>query len=129
MNWYLMVVRNYAGFTGRARRSEYWYFALFNLIFTIAASFIDRMLGTTFDFGMGIAMPYGIVYLAYVLTMMVPGLAVLVRRLHDIGKSGWMFLVVLIPIAGAIWLLVLLLTDSAPGENKYGPNPKEQAFA
>jgi uncharacterized membrane protein YhaH (DUF805 family) len=129
MNWYMMVIRNYAGFTGRARRSEYWYFTLFNIIFSIAAMTIDNVLGTTFEFGMGITLPYGIVWVAYTLTMLVPGLAVTVRRLHDVGKSGWMYLVVLIPIAGAIWLLVLVLTDSTPGENKYGANPKEQAFA
>ena len=124
MNWYLHVLRNYANFSGRARRSEYWYFVLFNLLFSVAAMIVDNVLGTTFDTGLGFSMPYGFVYLSYILAVFIPGLAAAVRRLHDIGKSGWMILVALIPLAGAIWLLVLLLTDSNPGENAYGSNQK-----
>jgi uncharacterized membrane protein YhaH (DUF805 family) len=67
---------------------------------------------------------FGILYLIYALGTLIPSLAVGVRRLHDIGKSGWMMLVGLIPLAGGIWLIVLMATDSAPGENEYGPNPK-----
>ena len=62
-------------------------------------------------------------------TLLVPGLAVSIRRLHDVGKSGWYLLINLIPIAGPIWFLVLACTDSQPGHNKYGPNPKEQQVA
>ena len=69
-------------------------------------------------------LPYGYVNLLYSLVVFIPGLAVAVRRLHDVGKSGWFFLIVLIPLVGAIWLLVLFFTDSQPGMNKYGPNPK-----
>ena len=128
MNWYLAVLKNYAGFSGRARRKEYWMFILFNLIFAGLAMVIDNVLGTTFSFDMGYGatdLPYGYVYLAYALAVFIPGLALSVRRLHDVSKSGWMILISLIPFIGAIWLLVLFVTDSTPGENQYGPNPKE----
>ncbi|CAN5208132.1 DUF805 domain-containing protein [soil metagenome] len=127
MKYYLQVLKNYAVFTGRARRSEYWFFVLFNVIFAVVACFADRMLGLTYHMdvqGTYTAMPYGYIYSAYMLVVLIPGLAVAVRRLHDVGKSGWFLLVVLIPIIGAIWLLVLLFTDSEAAENKWGPNPK-----
>ena len=120
MNWYLKVLKNFANFNGRARRKEYWMFTLFNLIFAVVAIILDSILGIGFE-GIG----YGPLYLIYSLVVFIPGLAVLVRRLHDVGKSGGMFFIVLIPLIGAIWLLVLILTESNPGENKYGPNPKE----
>jgi len=128
MNWYLKVIKNYAGFGGRARRKEYWMFALFNLIFIVVAGIVDNILGTTFKMDMGgqsVNLHYGYFYILYALAVLIPGLAVAVRRLHDVGKSGWMLLISLIPIVGAIWLLVLVVTNSKPGENKYGPNPKE----
>jgi uncharacterized membrane protein YhaH (DUF805 family) len=120
MNWYLKVLKQYAEFNGRARRTEFWMFALFNLLFGIGAMILDNVLG--FTFGM---LGYGAFYVLYSLAVLIPGLAVSVRRLHDIGKSGWMILVALIPIVGAIWLIVLYATDSNLGENAYGPNPKE----
>lgn len=120
MNWYLKVLKQYADFSGRARRKEYWMFALFNIIFIIIAMILDNILGTTAG-----ELPYGVFYFLYVLAIFIPGLAVSVRRLHDVGKSGWMYLIVLIPLIGAIWLLVLMVTDSISGENQYGPNPKE----
>lgn len=120
MNWYLKVLRQYADFGGRARRKEYWMFILFNLIFAIVAIIFDNVLGIT----MG-KTGYGPLYGLYVLAMFIPGLAVTVRRLHDIDKSGWMILISLIPVVGAIWLIVLFATDSTPGENQYGANPKE----
>ncbi len=123
MNWYLQVLKKYAEFSGRARRTEYWMFALFNLIFLIVAAIVDRVLGTNFTIN-EIKLPYGYFYLFYGLAVLIPGLAVFVRRLHDIGKSGWFILIGLIPIIGAIWLLVLACTDSKIGENKYGQNPK-----
>jgi len=122
MKWYLNVLNNYATFSGRARRSEYWFFVLFNMIFGIVAMILDNILGTTFDLGFGIS--YGYIYLIYTLAILIPGLAVVVRRLHDVGKSGWMYFIFLIPIVGIIWLLVLLCTDSQVGSNKWGENPK-----
>ena len=127
MNYYLAVLKNYATFTGRARRSEYWYFVLFNIIFIIVAMFLDNIFGTTFKLDTingAVSTPYGYFYIAYVLAVLIPGLAVSVRRLHDVGKSGWFYFIILIPIVGAIWLLVLACTDSIFGANKYGLNPK-----
>ena len=120
MNWYLKVLKQYADFNGRARRKEYWMFVLFNMIFAIVAMILDNILGLTAG-----ELPYGVFYFLYALAVLIPGLAVAVRRLHDVGKSGWMILIALIPLIGAIWLLVLMVTDSNPGENKYGQNPKE----
>ena len=120
MNWYLKVLKQYADFSGRARRKEYWMFVLFNMIFAIVAMILDNVLGIAME-GIG----YGPLYGLYVLAMLIPGLAVAVRRLHDVGKSGWMILIALIPLIGAIWLLVLMVADSNPGENQYGQNPKE----
>jgi uncharacterized membrane protein YhaH (DUF805 family) len=127
MKWYLKVLNNYATFSGRARRSEFWFFVLFNMIFALVAMGIDNVLGTTFKMGYGVSLPYGYLYLVYVLAVLIPGLAVAVRRLHDVGKSGWMYFIVLIPIIGSIWLLVLFFTDSEVGSNKWGENPKEVA--
>ena len=120
MNWYLKVLKQYADFSGRARRKEYWMFVLFNMIFAFFAMILDNILGFAIE-GIG----YGPLYGLYTLAVLIPGLAVAVRRLHDVGKSGWMILIALIPLIGAIWLLVLTVTDSNPGENQYGKNPKE----
>ena len=119
MDWYLAVLKNYATFSGRARRKEYWMFALFNFLFAIAAMVVDNILGISFVTG------YGPVYLLYVLAMLIPGLAVAVRRLHDVGKSGWFMFIALIPIIGGIWLLILMCTEGVAGANQYGENPKE----
>ena len=113
MEWYLKVVRdNYANFNGRASRQEYWMYNLFIFIFTIVVGFIDGFLSL------------GFLSLLYVLAILIPGLAVLVRRLHDVNKSGWWFFIIFIPIIGTIWMLILLCTDGNPGENSYGPSPK-----
>ncbi|MFO3795686.1 MAG: DUF805 domain-containing protein [Anaerolineales bacterium] len=120
MKWYIAALKKYAVFNGRARRKEYWMFVLFNIIFSIVAVVLDNLLGTASkDLG------YGVIYSLYSLAVLLPGLAVTVRRLHDVGKSGWWIFISLVPIIGGIWLLVLLATDSQPGENEYGPNPKE----
>ena len=113
MNWYLEVLKKYAVFNGRARRKEYWYFVLFNFIINIVLSGIDSM--TT---GMGL-LP-GI----YTLAVLIPSIAVLVRRLHDTDRSGWWVLIGLIPIIGWIVLLIFMVQDGKPGENQYGSNPK-----
>ena len=120
MDWYVKVLKQYTDFKGRARRKEYWMFALFNFIFVIAAMIIDNIIGTTIG-----ELPYGLFYCLYILAIFLPGLAVLIRRLHDVGKSGWFYFITLIPLAGPIWLLVLLCKDGVAGANEYGPNPKE----
>jgi uncharacterized membrane protein YhaH (DUF805 family) len=119
MNWYLKVLRQYSDFNGRARRTEYWMYVLFNFIFFIVAAIIDNIAGTTIA-----GLPYGLFYFLYALAVIIPGLAVSVRRLHDVGKSGWMILIALIPIIGAIWLFVLMVTEGNQNDNQYGQNPK-----
>ena len=124
MEWYLKVMRdNYANFTGRARRKEYWMFALFQAIIMIVLVILDNVLGLGFDIG-GIPLGYGVLYTIGALAHFIPGLAVNVRRLHDVGKSGWFYLIALIPFIGIIWLLVLMCTDGDKGDNAYGPDPK-----
>ena len=105
--------KKFADFNGRARRSEYWYFTLFNTIMAMVAAGVDAL------HGMG-PFAYGI----YALAALIPGIAVLVRRLHDTDRSGWWFFIALVPIIGAIVLLVFLVTDSKPGTNRFGANPK-----
>ena len=124
MNWYITVLKKYAVFSGRARRKEYWMFVLFNVIFVIIASIIDGLLGTTIK-GFG----FGLFYALYVLAVIIPSLAVGVRRLHDTGRSGWWLLIGLIPVIGGIWLLVLMVLNGNPGDNKYGPDPKAAVAA
>jgi uncharacterized membrane protein YhaH (DUF805 family) len=119
MNWYLDVLRKYAEFGGRAKRKEYWMFMLFNAIFFSILMFIDRMLGTSSIQG-GIGLLSGI----YLLAVLIPSIAVTVRRLHDTGRSGWWILIELVPFVGPIILLVFMLQDSTPGYNQHGPNPK-----
>ena len=123
MNWYLKVLKQYADFSGRARRKEYWMYILFNLIFMCVAMFLDSVLGTSFDL-YGESIGYGWIYLIYSLAILIPSFAVCVRRLHDIGKSGWALLMGLIPIVGGIILLVWFCKDSQVGENRFGANPK-----
>lgn len=113
-------MKQYADFNGRARRKEYWMFVLFNIIFASVAIILDNLFGIAMK-GIG----YGPLYGLYLLAIIIPSIAVGVRRLHDIGKSGWMMLISFIPLIGVIWLLVLFVTDGNPGENEYGPNPKE----
>ncbi|MGY8886456.1 MAG: DUF805 domain-containing protein [Flavobacteriales bacterium] len=123
MNWYLKVLQQYADFNGRARRKEYWMFVLFNLSFSTIALYLDNFLEITID-----DYAYGPLYGLYVLVLLIPGLAVLVRRLHDIGKSGWMLLVAFIPFIGPFWVLILLVTEGNAGENQYGQDPIEETI-
>ncbi len=122
MNWYLEVLKNYAVFGGRARRKEYWYFVLFNIIIAAVLSAIDGATGT-FSPEAGFGLLGGI----YILAVFIPGIAVSVRRLHDTNRSGWWLLFGLIPLIGDIVLLVFMLQNSKPGENRFGSNPKEAA--
>ncbi len=118
MSWYFNVWKNYATFSGRARRKEYWMFLLFNMLVAIVMIILDNVLGTTIE-----NMGFGLFYFLYGLAALIPSWAVSIRRLHDVGKSGWMFLIILIPLVGAIWYFVLTVTDSDQGENQYGPVP------
>ncbi|GAA2771349.1 DUF805 domain-containing protein [Streptomyces showdoensis] len=113
MNWYLDVLKKYAVFTGRARRQEFWMFVLFNLLAAIVVVIIDAALGT-----------YPLLYAIYGLGVLLPSLGVTVRRLHDTGRSGWWILIDLVPLVGAIILIVFLATEGEAQQNAHGPNPK-----
>ena len=119
MNWYIGALKKYAVFSGRSRRKEYWMFVLFNLIISIVLGVVDGLIGTV-NLEMGVGLLGGI----YSLAVILPGIGVTVRRLHDTNKSGWWLLIVLIPIIGAIVLIVFTVKDSDPGQNDYGENPK-----
>ena len=138
MQWYLKALRNYAGFQGRARRKEYWFFQLFYVLgvllvnapfWIVALTWIAT--GTEPDLSGGLAMGtpeivLGILSALWWLIHLLPRIAVTVRRFHDTGRSGlWYLLGIFFPVIGTIWLFVLTVLDSEPGENKYGPNPKE----
>ena len=120
MNYFIdCLTKKYACFSGRARRKEYWLFVLFNLIASIIIGVIAGVLaGAT---GVGAFSYLGSIYS---LAVLIPGFAVLFRRLHDTGRSGWWWLIAFIPIIGWIVLIVFCCLDSQPGDNQYGPNPK-----
>jgi uncharacterized membrane protein YhaH (DUF805 family) len=109
MKWYLEVLKKYAVFSGRARRKEYWYFALFYTLFAIVAAFI------------GVLIKVPVLYSLFVLAMRVPSVAVGVRRMHDVNKSGWFLLI-------PIYSLILAFTDGDQGPNRYGSDPKRPEF-
>lgn len=118
------VFKNYANFNGRARRSEFWFFELFNLLIYLAVSVIDYLVtggSDTLSF-------IDILYWLYTLAVLLPSLAVSWRRLHDIGLSGTYTLFLFIPLIGWIFLLAWWAKDSDTDENKFGPNPKKQCL-
>lgn len=121
MNWYLEVLRKYAVFGGRARRKEYWMFFLFNLIISFLLGVFDGVMGT-FSPEAGLGLLGGL----YSLAVLIPSIAVTIRRLHDTGRTGWWFLIIFIPLIGAIVLLVFMVLDSEQRTNAYGPNPKAE---
>ncbi|MFG2591624.1 DUF805 domain-containing protein [Streptomyces sp. NPDC048438] len=112
MNWYLAVLKNYAGFGGRARRKEYWMFVLFNFIIAVVLSLL------------GLAIDSQIPYIIYLLAVIIPTIAVVVRRLHDTGRSGWWILISFVPLVGGIILLVFMCLEGVREVNEYGSNPK-----
>jgi uncharacterized membrane protein YhaH (DUF805 family) len=115
IDYYLYCFKNYANFEGRARRSEYWYFVLCNVLVIIILAMLSGLSKSGYGF---------IFVIAYIFGMLLPWIAVTVRRLHDSGKSGGYFFVRFIPLIGGIWSLVLMCTDSEYGKNIYGYNPK-----
>lgn len=115
MEWYLKVLKNFTDFQTRARRKEYWMFVLINFLIVTALSILEALIGLP-----------TVISSLYSLFVLIPGLAVAVRRLHDTNKSGWWVLIVLIPVIGWIILLIFAVQDSEAGANKFGPNPKEQ---
>jgi uncharacterized membrane protein YhaH (DUF805 family) len=123
VTYYLDVLKKYADFSGRARRAEYWMFTLINFVISAVLFGVDNLLGT------GSGDSVGVIGGIYSLAVLLPSLAVTCRRLHDTDRSGWWMLIAIIPIIGAIVLIIFLVQDSTPGTNRYGPNPKETPAA
>lgn len=119
MNWYLEALKKYVVFSGRARRKEFWFFSLFNILASIVAGVLDVVTGN-FNYSAGLGPFSGL----YSLAVLLPSLAVCVRRLHDTNRSGWWLLIGFVPLLGALVLLYFAIQDSTPGQNQYGPNPK-----
>lgn len=119
ISWYVKVLKMYAVFSGRARRKEYWFFVLFNLLASMTLGFADRLVGT-YNQSSG----YGLLSSIYLMATFLPALAVTVRRYHDTNRSGWWVLIWFVPLVGIIVHLVFALKDSQPGPNQYGRNPK-----
>ncbi|WIF70419.1 DUF805 domain-containing protein [Proteus vulgaris] len=126
MNWYLEVIKNnYANFSGRAHRKEYWMFTLVNTIiitvlYAILMSSIDMNTGEMSSLGSIVGIIIGI----YSLAIIVPSLAVTIRRFHDQDKSGWMFLLAFIPAVGGLIVFVFMCLEGTKGDNRFGPDPK-----
>ena len=116
MEWYLGVLKQYAVFTGRSRRQEFWMFVLFNFIVAVVLGIVEGVIGSG-----------GVLGSLYSLAVLLPSIGVGIRRLHDTGRTGWWLLIGLIPLIGTIVLIVFTVQDSQPGANEYGPNPKEAA--
>ncbi|WP_314951773.1 DUF805 domain-containing protein [Tannerella forsythia] len=126
MKWFIKAFRQYADFSGRASRQEFWMFVLFNLLLAMAWAFVAGLLtglfGGSFDQESRLIFMYKLIAIYYAVTT-VPAMAVGVRRLHDTGRSGWWMLVSLVPIAGGIWLILLMCLDGSAGDNRYGSPP------
>ena len=115
MHWYLHVLKNYAEFNARARRSEYWYFLLFNLIVAFVLSFADSAVRKILGFGL--------FYPIYALAVLVPSIAVSIRRLHDTDRSGWWLLLAFVPLVGLV-LIWFMAEEGNAGTNRYGQDPR-----
>jgi uncharacterized membrane protein YhaH (DUF805 family) len=119
VNWFITALKKYAVFSGRSRRSEYWYFGLFYLIIYVLLAIVDGIAGTYNEMS-----SVGLLTGIFMLGVLIPSLAVSVRRLHDTDRTGWWLLIGLIPLIGAIILIVFSVQDSGAGTNRFGPNPK-----
>ncbi len=121
MHWYFDVLKNYADFHSRARRTEFWIFTGINQVIAVALGLTDTIEGLDLGCFLTLSGLYG-------LAVLIPSLAVTVRRLHDIGRSGWWLFVSLVPILGLIILLVFMCTDGQQARNIYGENPKKVSY-
>lgn len=120
MNNYLQVLKKYAEFKGRSSRKEYWYFQIIQLLIIIFLVYWDSRLNML-DLEAGFGTLSGL----YIVATLVPSLAVTVRRLHDISRSGWWFFISLVPLVGPIILLVMMLMAGEPAKNEYGPAQRD----
>ena len=129
MQWYLKALKQYADFHGRARRTEFWMFVLVNVVISILLGIVDTAMGTAGAYaadGMASFSP-GILGSIYALAVLIPSIAVTVRRLHDTDRSGWWFFIQLIPIVGGIVILVFACLEGTHGPNRFGADPKLEA--
>jgi uncharacterized membrane protein YhaH (DUF805 family) len=121
LNWYIAAIKKYAVFSGRARRKEYWFFGLFSVLISFGLLIAQVLAGFAIKEAGWVV---GTLASLYMLAMIVPSIAVTVRRLHDTGHIGWWYLLGILPLIGPIIVIVWLARDSDPLANKYGPNPK-----
>ena len=119
MSWFIIALKKYAVFSGRARRAEFWYYTLFVCLVSIVLMLLDSVLGLGKTLG-----GLGVLGTIFAVATLLPSLAVTARRLHDTGRSGWWMLIDLVPLIGIIVLVVFLVQEGQPGENHYGPDPK-----
>lgn len=124
MKWYLHAFKKISDFYGRSSRTEYWMFVIFNTTFAIATYTLDLIFNLTIE-----SLGFGPLYIAYSLIAFIPGLALSVRRLHDTGRKGSFIFIALLPILGAIWLLILFLMKGDDEENDYGEKPVNSDIA
>jgi uncharacterized membrane protein YhaH (DUF805 family) len=122
--WYKKCLRRYADFSGRARRKEYWFFQLYNGLSILGLIIIGVIIGEISGNSETGGLVFAVLAVIYALCILIPYLAVTVRRLHDTGRSGWWILIEFVPYAGVIILFIFTVLDSEPGTNKWGPNPK-----
>jgi uncharacterized membrane protein YhaH (DUF805 family) len=115
MKWYFKAIYRYFDFSGRSRRKEFWVFTLFNIFLIGVLSILDDFFETTY---------FSYASYIYFLIILIPSLAIFLRRLHDVGKTGWNLLLLLIPFIGWLWLLMLLWFVGEPRPNKWGAYPK-----
>ena len=128
MSYFIHCLKNFANFSGRARRKEYWMFLLFIILFSILISILDSLLGTNYELKLPSlgenALKFGYLGMAFSLATFFPSLAVIIRRLHDINKSGWWIVVALIPCVGIFPFLYFMVKAGDTGDNQFGPDPK-----
>ncbi len=120
MNWFIDALKNAFNFSGRARRKAYWMFVLFYVIFAFVAGVLDGILGTTVNPKTGMGVIGGL----YIFLMLLPLIALSIRRLHDTDRSGWWFLINFVPLIGGLVFFVFTLLEGTRGDNRFGPDPK-----
>jgi len=124
MEWATLPLKKYAEFTGRSRRKEYWMFFLLCMVVALVIGFVEGLLGLS-----GMIGPYGPLSTLFLLAIVVPSIAVGIRRLHDTDRSGWWMLIAFVPIVGGIILLVFYVLEGTRGTNQFGPDPKGEDLA
>lgn len=129
MKYYIKAIRNYAVFKGRARRKEFWLFTLIDTLFLLLTFLLDHLLGTNKTNHNGFIIYHkGYILSTYAVALLMPRLALIARRWHDLGKSGWWTLLIAIPIVGTIVTTIYFVLPGTKGYNDYGADPKEEEY-